>query len=199
MSSYKKVNSRDFFVTSDTHLGHANIIKYCDRPFNSVEHMNRTLIDNINIKVPPRAILFHIGDFALGTPEQIRDMVRSINATVCLVRGNHDKKVEHDICKDEFEWIKDYHEVTVKEKDTGKKQFIVLCHYAFRVYNKSHHNAWNLYGHSHGSLSEDKRLLSMDVGVDTNNYTPYSYNEIKKIMATKDCKPTDYHNRNTTQ
>ena len=36
------------FVTSDTHFSHVNIIKYCNRPYASVEEMNNALIDNWN-------------------------------------------------------------------------------------------------------------------------------------------------------
>ncbi len=33
-------------------------------------------------------------------------------------------------------------------------QPIVICHYAMRVWNRSHHGAWHLYGHSHGNLPD---------------------------------------------
>ena len=44
------------------------------------------------------------------------------------------------------------------------KQGIVLCHYAMRVWNKSHHGNFMLYGHSHGSLADDPNSMSFDVG-----------------------------------
>jgi|GEM_PF-3806875 len=36
------------WFTADFHLGHKNIIRYCDRPFDTVEEMNRTILDRLN-------------------------------------------------------------------------------------------------------------------------------------------------------
>ncbi|MFK5004710.1 hypothetical protein ACI4AP_29375, partial [Klebsiella pneumoniae] len=72
-------------------------------------------------------------------------------------------------------------------------QRIVLCHYAMEVWNKSHHQAWHLYGHSHGSLPDNPNAKKFDVGVDCHNYTPLSYQDVKNIMARKNFKPFDHH------
>ena len=57
--------SRVFF-TSDTHFSHATIIKFCQRPFKDVSHMNDELVQRWNEVVGPDDIVFHLGDFAWG-------------------------------------------------------------------------------------------------------------------------------------
>lgn len=42
-----------------------------------------------------------------------------------------------------------------------------------------------LYGHCHGMLLEENDMYSFDVGLDTNNFEPYSLADVKKIMSTK--------------
>ena len=39
---------QNVFFTSDTHFWHENIIKFCNRPFSSIEEMNDTIIENWN-------------------------------------------------------------------------------------------------------------------------------------------------------
>ncbi len=79
------------YFISDTHFNHKNIIKYCNRPFDSIEQMNETLINNWNSIVSVDDIIYHLGDFALGSKELILDIVNRLNGSKYLIRGNHDK------------------------------------------------------------------------------------------------------------
>ena len=96
-----------------------------------------------------------------------------------------------------FAAVKDYDEIAVKDPDAlphGKRK-IVLLHYAMRVWNRSHHGSWHLYGHSHGSLPDDPNSLSFDVGVDCWGYAPISYQEVKSVMSGKTFAPIDHHGK----
>jgi calcineurin-like phosphoesterase family protein len=64
------------FFTADTHFGHANIIKYCQRPFSSVEEMNETLIANWNRVVAAEDTVYHLGDVALGDAKPVLDRLK---------------------------------------------------------------------------------------------------------------------------
>jgi len=77
------------FITADNHFFHKNIIRYCNRPFGSVEEMNEEMIRRWNSKVGKDDIVLHLGDFAFrGRAKEIRDQ---LNGTIVIVRGNHDK------------------------------------------------------------------------------------------------------------
>ena len=82
------------FFTADTHLGHTNIIKYCNRPFKSTSEMDATIINNINEVVKSDDILYHLGDFSLGNPGYIINYLERINCKkIRLILGNHDKEI----------------------------------------------------------------------------------------------------------
>lgn len=165
----------DVWFTADTHFGHANIIKHCNRPFKTVGDMDQQLIDKWNNVVAKNDTVYHLGDFALTKSESaIEQYFKQLNGTIHLTLGNHDKKVRK--LKQLFASVHVYRELRQFEPN------IILCHYAMRVWNKRHHGTWHLYGHSHGTLV-DQFGKSMDVGVDTHpEYRPYHFDEIKQFM-----------------
>ena len=188
-------SSNNIFFTSDQHFGHRNIIKYCDRPFSSCTEMREALINNWNNKIPQNGVVYYLGDIFISSPSYAHDILDRLNGHIHLIKGNHDKWIKNKSLASRFIWIKDYFELKIQDPDAHRgSQLIVLAHYAFKVWNKSHHGSWHLYGHSHGTLPDNPHSKSFDCGVDCHNYTPLSYNDVKKIMSTKNFKPIDYHN-----
>lgn len=90
MVKYTIEEAKHIWVTSDTHFNHANIIKYCNRPFSSVEEMNETIIANWNKVVSQGDTVYHLGDFALGDKSLIPDFIRRLNGHISFIMGNHD-------------------------------------------------------------------------------------------------------------
>lgn len=176
----------NIYFVSDTHFGHANIIKYCNRPFASVEEMDEAMIERWNAKVGPSDTVYHIGDFSLAKDHKaIPEYRRRLNGHIHLIYGNHDWK--------RMQFLKGFVEIVpYKEIEVGEQK-IVLCHYAFKTWNKSHYGSWNLHGHSHGSLGRDLTSKQLDVGVDCWNFTPISYDELVVEMAKHTFVPVDHH------
>jgi calcineurin-like phosphoesterase family protein len=168
-----------YFWTADTHFNHKNILKYCNRPFSSIQEMDEEIIKRWNSKVEKSDIVFHLGDFAFGNSNDIFDKYfNQLNGKIIWIKGNHDSLAYKN--KEKFyKYCLGYYETKIDG------QLIVMCHYAMLTWNQSHYGSFHLYGHSHGNLSDNPNLLSMDVGVDTNNYYPYSFKEIKKNMELK--------------
>ena len=186
-------NNRSVWFTSDLHFGHKNIIKYCNRPFDSVEHMDQMMIDNWNAVVDSGDKVFMLGDFCFGDLSQWENYYHQLNGNIILIKGNHDKIQDNQI-KHLFSGIYDYLEIKVKDVDAQDNwQHIVLFHYAMKVWNRSHHGAYHLFGHSHGTLPDDPNALSFDCGVDCHEFKPISYKQVKEIMSKKTFAPIDHH------
>ncbi len=167
----------DFF-TADFHLGHKNIIKYCNRPFLDVEEMDDTIIQNINAEVTKSDRLYILGDFCwFENFSKIKEYRDRINCgTIFLIRGNHDKRSIQSL-EQIFNGVFDQKLIDV----SGQKIF--LNHYSMRVWAVSHHNSWHLWGHSHGTLPAYG--LSFDVGVDAHDFKAWSYLQVVEKMAAR--------------
>ena len=160
------------FFTADSHAWHENIIKYCNRPFKNATEMTMTIVDNINKVVKPNDILWHLGDFAFGRNKDILKFRNMINCNdIRLILGNHDREIRKNLSKYKYTFT---NIVPFGIDIVVEKQPITLCHYALRTWNKSHYDAWHLYGHSHGTLGSMGQF-DMDVGVDAHNYKPISF------------------------
>ena len=75
------------FFTADTHFGHANIIKYCNRPFKDVDEMNEAIIANWNNVVKEGDTVYHLGDFSFRGFHRYKNR---LNGNIILLQGNHD-------------------------------------------------------------------------------------------------------------
>ena len=186
------------YFTGDTHFGHANIIRYCKRPFSSADEMDETIIANLNAVVQPRDTLYHLGDFCFGRFDIVSRAQAYLDRIKCkniiLVIGNHDPHYEDGTPRREFAYLFSGCYNILRKKMTDEqlgldRHLIVMCHYAMRVWDKSHFGSYNLFGHSHNTLADDPRLLSMDVGVDANNFKPINLAQIKAVMDTRTFVP----------
>lgn len=190
------------FFTSDTHFDHANIIKYCDRPFKNKDHMNEVLINNWNSVVTNEDLVIHAGDFCWGGRGEWIHFITRLHGRMILVQGNHDR--DKDIPYNLFERVSEgYLNVEVKD---DQPQRITVCHFPMLSWLQSHKGAWNLFGHWHsgairkpeGDSPDDRevaeyvqneelafhklRPTQYDVGTDGNGYFPVSYLQVKKII-----------------
>ncbi len=176
------------YFTSDTHFGHRNIIKYSNRPFpwcgdnncksckqcrEAVEEMDETMINNWNEVVGKHDHIWHLGDYAFAPEWRMKQIHDRLNGKKHLLLGNHD---DHNKMRAIWEHVGSYRELRID------KTFVVLCHYAMRVWNKSHRGSLMLYGHSHGTLPGTSQ--SLDVGVDCWDFKPVNLEQIKERMKT---------------
>lgn len=166
------------WYTADEHYEHKNqhgtgVIEYCNRPFKDLDDMHESQVERHNSVVKKGDQVYHLGDFAFHS---VHKWISKLNGTHYLIRGTHDpgiKKIPIDP-KNGFVWVKDVCKVKYEKQD------IFLSHYAHRVWPRSHHGSWHLFGHSHGGLEMNGK--SMDVGVDSWNFYPVSFDQVKEIL-----------------
>jgi calcineurin-like phosphoesterase family protein len=80
----------NIFVISDTHFGHANIIKYCNRPFADIDEMDEMMIQKWNSVVKPGDKVYHLGDVYMGDSGRFLKKFARLNGKKRLIVGNHD-------------------------------------------------------------------------------------------------------------
>lgn len=147
-----------YWFIADTHFGHANIIRYCKRPFKDVDEMNEKLIQNWNEKIEPEDVVYHLGDFSFRGHDRYR---KRLNGTIILLKGNHDDDrqttiTEMNIKHGGVNWY-----LTHVPPETNRPQFCLCGHI---------HEKWK------SKRIGNKYLIN--VGVDVWGFKPITIQEI---------------------
>lgn len=168
------------WITSDTHFGHANILKYCNRSFANIEEHDNALINAWNSVVKQDDEVFHLGDFTLAGTEFAEKMLRRLNGRMFLLlnRWHHDKRWIYGVDDTIFDFMPSI--VVMDINDIKNSMPIVMCHYPLEVWDRKHYGAIHFHGHSHGFLRRIHNRL--DIGVDVahrilGSYRPFSLHE----------------------
>jgi calcineurin-like phosphoesterase family protein len=176
------------WFTADTHFGHANIIKYCDRPFDSVESMRSGLVQRWNAVVAPEDRVLVLGDFALGRIDETLQVLAELNGSKDLIVGNHDRPFDPDPRR-RAEWTTRYLAAGFRSVVPGTIGFTLAGQYPVLVghfpYEGDSHGPDRyleqrpydtglpiVHGHVHTNWRLNGRQFN--VGVDVNDYAPIS-------------------------
>ena len=164
------------WFTADTHFSHRNIMKYCDRPFSSVEEMDDHLVTVWNDCVGKRDTVYHLGDVS-WRPKENNHVLSRLNGKKILILGNHDKKLGHNFL-DHWHDIHDYFHLKLGQTK------IVLFHYPIFSWDSHYHGSIHLHGHCHGTLNNVTTGRILDVGVDSiaqlyGEYRPVYWAEVR--------------------
>lgn len=158
-----------FWFTSDLHLDHANIVKYCNRPFRNVEEMNRAIINNWNEVVRPEDIVYVLGDFALTKKEKIAWFRSELQGYVILVKGNHDRSTKQ-MLEAGFDEVWPH---GVMDFDDRQVYVRHIPNYNWSPYTKGD---VHLCGHVHEKWKRKGDMIN--VGVDQWGFTPRTLEEL---------------------
>ena len=177
------------FFTSDLHISHANIIKFCNRPFDSVEEMNRFIIDSWNKSIKPEDEVYFLGDFSFTISKRgARYFLHKLNGKKYFIKGNHDRTQYLNNFKNSglIEWWKYDHSFSYDYN--GKTYNFSLSHYP---HYPSNSDIICVFGHIHGRRIEtDGREIGIDVGVDNIGYEPISIETLMNYYYTEDVVST---------
>lgn len=177
------------WFTSDWHLFSTNFLKNPLRmEFSSVEEMNDNIISNIFERVKSGDNLYFLGDIGWKFPDNYLNTLfnnfKKHKINFHWIEGNHDKDIHID--SSSIKWRGQIKDIIVN------KQPITVCHYPLIVWNKSHYDAWNLFGHIHyqdntwnrlSEISKDKCILlkskRCNVNTELYNFRPLEFEEIQ--------------------
>lgn len=168
--------SKSFFI-ADTHFGSESIMRYENRPFETVREMEQALIANWNQVVSEEDTVYVLGDFSENqSAEKDSEILCQLKGKKILVMGNHDTHRTPE------EW----RQVGFEECSPWPilyNGFFLLSHEP--LYMNQNMPYANLYGHVHGNASyRDVSVQSACVSVERIGYTPVLFEDIMaKIKA----------------
>ncbi|MDN5851393.1 MAG: metallophosphoesterase [Actinomycetia bacterium] len=194
------------WYSADLHLGHANILEYCDRPYASVAEMNERLLANWNAVVAPDDLVWVLGDFDMRGKDASLALLPRLMGTKVLVAGNHDAcwagdragwKHMRRYLEAGFAAVHEFARTTLPARRPNQPRTpVLLSHFPYE--GDSHEDdrysqfrlrdegVTLLHGHVHDAFREARTprgALQVNVGVDVWDYAPVSENTLAAHIA----------------
>lgn len=181
------------------------------RKFMTLEEMNELIVKNINDVVKEDDTLYHLGDWSFGGIENIWEFRKRIKCkNIYLIPGNHDHHIKNNkILPNVFDehrvgfvdecpihdhvskvYAKNLFTIVLPEltKIVIDKKEIILSHFPLEEWENIDRGSIHLHGHCHHTKDySDLNMYNkrMDVGMDWEEFRPYSWEEIKEIMKNR--------------
>ena len=176
LTTKKQEPSDDIFLISDLHLGHANIIRYCSRPFlvSDVAEMDRVLINNWNYAVSPDSRVFYLGDLRYGEHAPgTEEYLKKLNGDITFIRGNHDDA--------------ELGAVPSSTLNYQKLRFLLMHDPAD---SPSDFNGWVIHGHHHNNDLRHFPFINfvdrqINISAEVIGYVPVGLNEICTLIHSR--------------
>ncbi len=159
----------DVFLIADLHLGHANIIRYCSRPFlfSDSGEMDHVLIKNWNYTIGPKTRIYCLGDLRYGpVSEPAMQYRKRLRGDIIFIRGNHDDP--------------DTGAVLFIETEYEGKKFLLIHDPADAPPS---FDGWVIHGHHHNNDLRNYPFMNftgrrVNVSAEVIGYKPVSLHEI---------------------
>ena len=192
---HSKFDPKTTFVTSDTHLGHKNIVvgtsnwadKSTCRNYQTVEEHDSSIMNSMG----SGHTLIHLGDVIFGDKTVLPDIVKEWRKRydkIILLYGNHDVVIRKHYSH-LFDWTGDYLEFS-----TGKKLWCAQ-HLPLLSWTESAKGSYCLGGHEHGNINHldiVKNSRWLDLGWDVWG-KPISLFELDLILREKPIRSCGHH------
>lgn len=157
------------WLIGDTHFGHSNIIKYCNRPFSNVDEMDKILIANWNSLVAKNDEVIVVGDFALTNKSNIINIGNCLKGRKTLILGNHEQASPQTYYNAGFNFVTKYPIII--------DNIAIISHYP--IFNIIKEPYINIYAHVHNDKNyKDITENSFCVSAERIEYTPILYDDI---------------------
>lgn len=171
------------FFTADLHLGHKNVISYCDRPFQNLHEMNKALINNWNSRVSCDDTVYVLGDFAFMGVRAMSIYINELKGKKILIRGNHDGSINR-MMHAGFNEVHRELIIKIGEHDVLLNHFPYFNKETLAIDEIKHRPVDNgkflLHGHTHKKEKMSGRQCN--VGVDSWNFYPASEMEVLALL-----------------
>lgn len=201
-------NNGTRWFTSDSHFGHNNILHLGDgRPFESINHMNQSLVDNAWSVMGENDTLYHLGDAVMGNfEENIKFLAAMPGKKKYLIPGNHDKIFPKLNTVSRIERFTPMYEAagyeilplhsTIEFEIDGETIEVLMSHipYSPEKYEQrvdklafarpEDKGLWLIHGHTHSAKKVEDNSRELHVGVDANDWLPVSEFELIERIKT---------------